>query len=88
MVLDELHVLERSARAIGQRHSVAGLDAGVRREGKHAAAAAGAQDDRARRDRLHAPGHQLQRHHPLYTPIVDQQLRDEPLVVADDGRCT
>ena len=49
MVLDELHVLERRAGAVGQRHAVAGLDGGVGREREDPAAAAGAEDDRPAR---------------------------------------
>ena len=49
VVLDELHVLERRAGAVGQRHAVAGLDGGVGGEREDPAAAAGAQDDRLRR---------------------------------------
>ena len=86
MVLDELHVLERSARPVRQRHPVAVLDRRVRRERKDAAAAAGAQDHGLRLDRLDLPRHQVDRHDPLNAAVVDEQLGDEPLVVADDAR--
>ena len=45
MVLDELHVLERRARPVGQRHAVAVLDGRIGREGEDTAATARAQDD-------------------------------------------
>ena len=39
VVLDELHVLERRARAVGEAHAVAGVDVGVGREREDLAAA-------------------------------------------------
>ena len=57
MILDEFHVLQRSAGAIGEAHAVTGLDAGVGREGKNAAAAAGAEDYRFGGDGLDFAGH-------------------------------
>jgi hypothetical protein len=86
MVLDELHVFERRAGAIRQRHAVAGLDRSVRRERKHAAAAAGAEDDGMRRNRLDASRHQIDRDDALHAPVVLEQGGDEPLVVAGDAR--
>ena len=41
MILDELHILQRRARAISQGHAVASLDGGVGSERENAAAAAG-----------------------------------------------
>src|SRR5688500_2732779 len=61
MVLNELHVLQRRSGAVGERHAVARLDRRVGREGKHAAAAAGTEDDRLGGDGLDLPGHQLDR---------------------------
>jgi hypothetical protein len=57
MILDELHVLQGSAGAIGEAHAVAGLDAGVGGEGKNAAAAAGAEDYGLGGDGLNFAGH-------------------------------
>ena len=54
MVLDELHVLERRAGAVGQRHPVAVLDGGVGGEREHLAATAGAEDHCTGGDRLDA----------------------------------
>ena len=85
MVLNELHVLQRSARAIGQRHAIAGLDGGVGGEAEHAAAAARAQDDGLGGDRLNLSGGQLDRDHALHAAVVDQQFGDKELVVAGDG---
>jgi hypothetical protein len=53
MELDELHVRERGARAIGHRHPVAGRDVGIARVEIHLAGA-------ARREQRHA---RLERHH-------------------------
>ena len=46
MVLRHLHVFERRAGLIRERHPVAGADIGVGGEGKHAAASAGADNHR------------------------------------------
>ena len=46
MVLDELHVLERHAGAIGHGHAVAGLDRAVGGEGENPPGAAGRDDHR------------------------------------------
>src|SRR5262249_345561 len=84
MVLDELHVLERRAGPIGERHSVAGLDGGVGREGEDPAAAAGAEDGGLGQDGLDPAGMELDGDHALDAAIVDEELGDEPLVVAGD----
>src|SRR2546426_4440292 len=63
MVLDELHVFERRARAIRQGHAVAVLDVGVGREGKDLAAAARAEDDGLGRDDLDLPGGERSEEH-------------------------
>ena len=86
VILDELHVLERGAGRVGQRHAVAGLDAGVGGERKHAAATARAQNDGFGQNRLDLAGHQLDRHDALDPAIIDQELCHEPLVVANDAR--
>src|SRR5919197_3300158 len=86
VVLHELHVLERRARAKGQRHAVAGLDVRVRGKRKYPPAAPGAQNDRPGSDDLDTAGHQLKGDYTLYPPVVDEQPRHEPLVVADDSR--
>ncbi len=46
VVLDELHVLERHAGAVGQGHAVAGLDRAVGGEREHAPGAAAGDDHR------------------------------------------
>ena len=46
VVLDELHVAQRHAVAVGQRHAVAGDDAAVGVLAEHAAGAAGGDDHR------------------------------------------
>ena len=57
VILHKLHVLERSAGAIGERHAVAGLDGGVSGVGEDAAASAGAQNHSFREDGLDSPSH-------------------------------
>ena len=57
VILHKLHVLERSAGAIGERHAVAGLDGGVSGVGEDAAASAGAQNHSFREDGLDSPRH-------------------------------
>ena len=85
MVLHELHVLERRTGAIRERHPVAGLDRGIGREREHLPAPAGAEDHRARRDRLDAARHDVERDDTLHAPIVHEEPGDEPFVVADDA---
>ena len=85
MVLNELHVLERRAGAVRQRHAVTILDSGVRGEGKHFAAAAGAEDDGARGDRLDASRLEVDGDHAFDAAIVHQEPGDEPLVIANDA---
>ena len=53
--------------------------------GKHLAAAAGAEDDGARGDRLDPSRLQVDRDDALHAAVVDEQPGDEPLVVADDA---
>jgi hypothetical protein len=55
VVLHELHVAQRHAVAEGQRHAVAGDDAGVGVLPVHPAGAAGGQDDGAAAERTMAP---------------------------------
>src|SRR5579859_89165 len=57
MILNEFHVLEGSAGAVGEAHAVAGLDAGVGGEGENAAAATGAEDYGFGGDGLNFAGH-------------------------------
>ena len=82
MILHELHVLQRPASAINQRHAIAGLDGGVGGVWEDATAAACADNHRFRSNRLNAAGHQFDRNYALHAAIVDEQLGDEPLVVA------
>src|SRR5262249_37328078 len=84
VILDELHVLERDARAINHRHAVAGLDRAVGGEGKDAAAAAGADDhglgvegEQPPRAHLHGEGAHA-------APILDQEIDCEEFIEALD----
>jgi hypothetical protein len=86
VVLDEFHVLERRARPVRERHAVARVDRRVGRERKHLAAAAGAEDDRARGDRLDAAGGEIDGDDALHAPLVHEEPGHEPFVVALDRR--
>ena len=70
MVLHELHVLQRSTGAIGQRHAIAILDVGVRCERENTPAAARAKDDGVRGDGLDLSRHQFDRHRALHASVV------------------
>src|SRR5205823_13622040 len=85
MVLDEFHVLERRARAICQRHSVAVFDGRVGCEREDLAAPAGAEDHRLGGDRLNLSGCELDGDDALTPTVVDEQLRDKAFVVAPDA---
>ena len=54
--LDELHVADRHAGAVGHGDAVAGRDVGVGRVEVHLAGAAGGQQRRARAEALHRAG--------------------------------
>ena len=84
MVLDELHVLQRGAGPVGERHPVAGLDVAVGGEREHPSAAAGAQDDGPAGDGLDPAGGQLDPDDAVHPVLVDQQRGHVPLVVAGD----
>ena len=83
VVLHELHVLERRAGAVGERHAIAALDGGVRGEGKHATQAARAQDDGTRGDRLDLAGLEIDRNDAMDSAIIDEKPSHEPFVVAN-----
>ena len=85
MILDELHVLERDAGPIGERHAVARLDVAVGREGKDLARAARGEDHRAAEDHAdHALAH-VERRDAAHRAAIDQELGHELLVVAHDA---
>ena len=84
MVLDELHVLQRRAGPVGQRHPVPGLDVAVRGEREHPPAAARAQDHSACGDGLDPAGAELDADDALHPAVVDEQLGHVPLVVPGD----
>ena len=85
MVLDELHVLERRARPIGERHPVAVLDVRVGRKREDLAAATSAQDHGLRRNAVDLSGDQLDGNDAQAAPVIDKQLGDEPLVESLDS---
>jgi hypothetical protein len=86
VVLHELHVAQRHAVAVGERHAIAGDDAAVGVLAERAACAAGGDDHRLG---LHEPefaGRDVDRHHTLHTALVDDQVHAEVLVQAPDRR--
>ncbi len=84
MVLHELHVLQRGAGPVGQRHAIARLDRSVGRELKYAPSATGADDDRLGRDGPDRTVVDVERRDPAHPAVLDQQRGCEPLVVTDD----
>ena len=85
MILNELHIFQWSARAIGQRHPIAGLNRGICSEAEYLAAAAGTQNNGLGGNRLDLSGGQFQRHHSLRAAIVHQQPGSIEFVVANDS---
>ena len=85
MILNELHVLQRSARSIGQRHAIAVTDGRVGGEAEHTATTARAQNDCLSGNRLNLSGRQLQRHYALHATVVHQQSGDKVLVIPSDS---
>ena len=84
MELHELHVLEGHARAVGQRHAVAGADGAVGGEGVDAAVAAGGQDHRAGGQGTHLTRAHVEADDALTTAVLGDQRGDEKLVQALD----
>jgi hypothetical protein len=84
VILDELHVLERRACTVGQRHPITCADGGVGRIREDLAGSSVAQDDRLRGDDFDTPGHQLDRYDSVNASVIDEKPRDEPFVVPRD----
>jgi len=85
VILHELHIFQRQAGAVGQRHAVAGFDGAVGGEGPGAPAAAGGENYRAAQN---GPGFavaDIQSGHAAAAPVLHQQLRHEVLVEALDA---
>ena len=87
MVLHKLHVGQRRAGPVGQRHAIARADHRVGGEGEDAARAARGQDHRLRRQRAHLTGQRVNGRQPDTAAILHQQGGDELLVVPDRCRC-
>ncbi|TLD44166.1 MAG: hypothetical protein FAZ92_03574 [Accumulibacter sp.] len=80
MVLDELHVAQRYAVPIGQRHAVAGDDASIGILAEHPAGTTGGNHHRARLDQREFAGSDLDRDDPLDTPVLNDQVNAEMFV--------
>ena len=83
--LDHLHVLQRDARPVGERHPVSRLDETVRREFVHATAAARREDRGLPLDRDHRPAAQVHGDDAGARTTVDDEARDEVLVEPMDA---
>ena len=77
-------VLQPDARTIGERHAVARLHRGVRREGEDLAHAAGTEDDGPAEHRVHLSAADVECGNAADAPAVREESRGEVLVVADD----
>ncbi len=84
MILHELHVAQRHAVAIGERHAVAGDDAAVRVLTEHPAGAAGRQNDRASGDGGEFPRRGRQHRRALCAAVFNQQVDAEIFVESLD----
>ena len=71
VVLDELHVLQRGAGPVGERHPVPGLDVAVGGEREHPPAAARAQDHGRCGDGLDPAGGELDADDAVHPVVVD-----------------
>ena len=69
MELDELHVFQREARAIGQGHAVSGVNDGIRAGRKDAAAPAGGKNDGLCTQDLQSSMDQIPGHHSATTAV-------------------
>ena len=86
MVLDHLHVHQRSADAVGERDPVAGHDQAVGGRLVGLAGAAAGEDHVLGGEGFHVPAADLARDHPAAAPlVVEHQRGREPLLVALDG---
>src|SRR5712691_7827459 len=84
MELHHLHVLQPDARAIRERHAVAGADVAVGRERVNTSEAARREDHRLRGDRLESTASHVDRDHAYAARILDEQLGRERFVVPVD----
>src|SRR5688572_10899825 len=84
MILNEFHVLEWRACAIGEGHSISILNVGICCVREQSSAATRAEDDCLGRNRLNSSGRQLHGYHTLTASIVHEQFCDEPFIVSLD----
>ena len=86
VVLDELHVAQRHAMAIGERHAVAGDDAAVGVLAEYASRAAGGDDHGLGLDQGEVPGGDVDRHDALRPAILHDEVYAEVFVESLDRR--
>src|SRR5262249_12241837 len=84
VTLDDVHVRERDARPISERHAVPGADAPVGCEGEDAAVATRRQDHRSGCNRLHLAGADVETYDPFAAAVLRDEGGDEELVITVD----
>ena len=84
MELDKFHVCQRSTGTIGERHTVAGIDHGVRARQEDTSAASCGQDDRFGSDRMQPPMDQVPGHNTPADTVFHDQGRDVPFFIYRD----
>ena len=80
VVLHKFHIAQRHAVAVGHRHAVAGYDAAVGVEGKHAPGAAGGNNHALGLHRARYAVLQVVTQHALQPAVVHQQIQREMFV--------
>ena len=88
MELQELHVLERQAGAVGHRHAVAGDRLGVGREAVERAAAAGRDEQRLAAQHHRLAARRVDAEQAGEAAVLDEDVGDEELVVAREASCS
>ena len=84
--LEELHVLERQAAPVGDRHAVAGEGVRVAGDLEHLAEAAGREEDRLGPEGVDLPARELERDHAGHRPARPGRHRQvEHLVLVVEG---
>src|SRR5690348_11722004 len=81
MELNELHILQRGAGPIAERHAVAGIDNGIGAGQKDTAASAGGENHSLGSDRMQATMQHIPCHHAAAHAVLDDERGDVPLFI-------
>src|SRR4051812_26375069 len=81
MELDELHILQRSASPVGERHTIAGIDNGIGAGKKDATASASGENHGLRPNRLQATMQDIPCDHTAADAVFDDERGDIPLLI-------